>query len=289
MCFVGDVDSMDGLFFGNSPDFFSNFEIKNTRFINCRESFVDENDFYMVDMQNVVCTSCRYGFRFKRTSYKTSLHISSSWAENCGTPWYFNRAIYSSINACGADFCNGWDINNGYGTPYGSKSTEEGVYTFENCDMTVNACGAERSYGNGVFSIVAGRVVLNNPFAWNCKSTFNPNFEWYPNYGFGPVHTSQEYCNLTISNPRFEDWQNEYWAQNHPEKPQAQLVGFNYNRNVYPGHDYCMVFITSHRQTETPTSPIITGIGDKFKHCRAAFDMYTNPRFEGQVLSLIHI
>jgi hypothetical protein len=161
-------------------------------------------------------------FTFNSNNGKTSITMNNCYASSCGQAYDFVNTVYSVLNACGCDYSN-HPTQGGYGNP----ATAKGVYNFFICNMTMNGCGAEAAYGNGVINATSSQLTINNITSYSCRSTYVPDYATYTNYAVGPVQLGLSWNKITASNLYFLDWQNTAVNTSYPSKPVASVVAYN--------------------------------------------------------------
>jgi hypothetical protein len=148
--------------------------------------------------------------------------MNNCYASSCGQAYDFVNTVYSVLNSCGTDYAN-HPTEGGYGNP----ATAKGVYNFFLCNMTINGCGAEAAYGNGVIASISSELTINNITSYSCRSTFVPDYATYTNYAVGPVQLGLSWNNITATNLFFLDWQNTAVNTLYPAKPVASKIAYN--------------------------------------------------------------
>jgi hypothetical protein len=93
--------------------------------------------------------------------------------------------------------------------------------------MTINGCGAEAAYGNGVINATSSELTINNITSYSCRSEYVPDYTTYPNYAVGPVQLGLSWNSITASNLFFLDWQNTVVNISYPSKPVASKIAYN--------------------------------------------------------------
>lgn len=188
----------------------------------CYHSFVEDQGFFMTSFNNINAAQVENAFTFTSNNGKTSLTFNNCYASSCGQAYDFVNTVYSVINACGTDYAN--HPTEGQ---YGDPATAKGVYNFFLCNMTINGCGAEAAYGNGVINATSSELTINNITSYSCRSEFVPDYTTYPNYAVGPVQLGLSWNNITTSNLFFLDWQNTVVNVSYPTKPVASKIAYN--------------------------------------------------------------
>lgn len=209
------------------------FKVDNVFITDCVKGLYDYESLWMGQFNNVHLKNCEVGFSFANPIDKTSLIFNNCWCENCGTPYRFNRMNYSTLNGCGCDWCN-YETNNPYGKGYGREDSPYGLYHFELCKgITMNGCGSENSYGNGLIYLSAASLVVNGLVATNIKSKWMPYVDENPNVRVGDIFLASEKNKLVLNgycfNSRFE---NLVVKQAHPTHVQP-IIAYNYDEKVY--------------------------------------------------------
>ena len=231
------VASVDGIYFGDLTELTNNSSFSNVRVFNANKALNCAAGAFMTIFDQVSCHLCISAFDFSSVEAKTSLTFNSCWSENCGQAWDFQFTIYSVMNSCGADYANYTSTGNPYGVGFGSRSTIKGVYNFITSNMTINSCGAEYSYGDGVFKFNgACQITLNAPNQFGCSSEYVPNYASYGDVAVGPIQTevAGPVNLLQISSPRdMSGWTNPVVATTYPTKPISALLAFNYLDGTY--------------------------------------------------------
>jgi hypothetical protein len=188
----------------------------------CYHSFVEDQGFFMTSFNNINAAQVENAFTFTSNNGKTSITMNNCYASSCGQAYDFVNTVYSVLNACGTDYAN-HPTQGGYGNP----ATSKGVYNFFLCNMTINGCGAEAAYGNGVINSTSSELTINNITSYSCRSEFVPDYATYPNYAVGPVQLGLSWNNITSSNLFFLDWQNTVVNTTYPTKPVASKIAYN--------------------------------------------------------------
>lgn len=188
----------------------------------CYYAFVETNGFFMTSFNNINVAQCENCFVFDSSNGKTSLTFNNCYASSCGQAYRFVNTVYSVLNACGCDYSN--HPTEGV---YGDPATSRGVYDFFLCNMTINGCGAEAAYGNGVINATSSELTINNITSYSCRSEYVPDYTTYPNYAVGPVQLGLSWNNITATNLFFLDWQNTEVNTSYPSKPVASEIAYN--------------------------------------------------------------
>lgn len=217
----------------------------------CYYAFVETHGFFMTSFNNINVAECENCFVFDSANGKTSITMNNCYASSCGQAYRFVNTVYSVLNGCGADYAN-HPTEGGYG----DTATSRGVYDFFICNMTINGCGAEASYGNGVINATSSELTINNITSYSCRSEYVPDYATYPNYAVGPVQLGLSWNNITASNLFFLDWQNTVVNTSYPTKPVASKVAYN-KTSALPGS----VFI------HAGDASIFAGQGDIVNDC----------------------
>jgi hypothetical protein len=192
-------------------------------------SFVEDQGFFMTSFNNINAAQVENAFTFNSINGKTSITMNNCYASSCGQAYDFRNTVYSVLNACGCDYSN-HPTEGGYGDP----ATAKGVYNFFICNMTMNGCGAEAAYGNGVINSTSSELTINNITSYSCRSDYVPDYATYTNYAVGPVQLGLSWNNITASNLYFLDWQNGVVNNSYPSKPVASKIAYN-KTAVTPG------------------------------------------------------
>ena len=263
---VATTASVDGIYFGDLTELTNNSSFINIRVFNANRALNCAEGAFMTIFDQVSCHLCISAFDFSSSMAKTSLTFNSCWSENCGQAWDFQFTIYSVMNACGADYANYTSSGNPYGVGFGSRSTIKGVYNFITSNMTLNSCGAEYSYGDGVFKFNgACQIALNAPNQFGCSSEYVPNYASYGDVAVGPIQTevAGPVNLLQISSPRdMSGWTNPVVATTYPTKPISALLAFNYLDGTYGVRTDTPAVITS---ASGLSSDLIKGVAsDKY-------------------------
>lgn len=227
---------LDGTNFANGIAFKEHtyhFTLSNLLITNTLKGVYDYQSLWMGSLENVHIRNSNEGFSLARNNDKTSLNFKNCWCENCGTPYHFYRVNYSTLNGCGADFCN-YINNNPYLKGYGSEETNKGVYHFELCKgLTMNGCGSENCYGNGLIYLSATSLVVNGLVATNIKSKWTPYVDENPNVRCGDIFLSSEKNKLILNgycfNSRFENLKVKELYPDHVQP----IIAYNYDEKVY--------------------------------------------------------
>lgn len=188
----------------------------------CYYAFVETQGFFMTSFNNINVAQVENAFTFNSNNGKTSITMNNCYASSCGQAYEFVNTVYSVLNACGCDYSN-HPTQGGYGDP----ATAKGVYHFFICNMTINGCGAEAAYGNGVINAISSQLTINNITSYSCRSEFVPDYGTYPNYAVGPVQLGLSWNTITASNLYFLDWQNTVVNSTYPTKPVAEKIAYN--------------------------------------------------------------
>lgn len=188
----------------------------------CYYAFVEDQGFFMTSFNNINVAQVENAFTFNSNNGKTSITMNNCYASSCGQAYDFVNTVYSVLNACGCDYSN-HPTEGGYGNP----ATAKGVYNFFICNMTMNGCGAEAAYGNGVINATSSELTINNITSYSCRSEYVPDYTTYPNYAVGPVQLGLSWNNITASNLFFLDWQNTVVNVSYPTKPVASKIAYN--------------------------------------------------------------
>ena len=250
----GDTDNpIDGIVFShvNTP---SHLNFTSVDIVLLRQAFVETLGLFMTTFRDVNVASCQRGFIFDSLNGKTSLTFTSCYTSSTKfQPWEFAKVLYSSLHNCGSDADNASD-----------RATEKGVYHFFICDMTLNACGTEHSWGNGMVTVVSSSISIIQPTSLAGRSEFVPDYATYPEYAVGPIQTGTTGCVVNYSGGDMFDWQNTEVNTNYPTKPVADLIAYNYDEVIGGAKDYIMV--TVHGQSDAAGDKF-TGVGNHFKYC----------------------
>jgi hypothetical protein len=191
-------------------------------------AFVEDQGFFMTSFNNINVAQAVNAFTFTSNNGKTSTTLNNCYASSVGQAYDFTNTVYSVLNACGSDYANWGSVTpNPSGQGYGNAATAKGVYNFFVCNMTINGCGAEASYGNGVISATSSELTINNITSYSCRSTYLPDYATYTNYAVGPVQLGLGWNNITASNLYFLDWQNTLVNTSYPTKPVASKIAYN--------------------------------------------------------------
>lgn len=188
----------------------------------CLYAFKETQGFFMTSFNNVNVAQCENCFVFNSNNGKTSITLNNCYASSCGQAYEFVNTVYSVMNACGCDYSN-HPVEGQYGNPASAK----GVYHFFICNMTINGCGAEAAYGNGVINATSSKLTINNITSYSCRSEYVPDYITYPNYAVGPVQLGTSWNTITATNLFFLDWQNTVVNSTYPTKPVATLIAYN--------------------------------------------------------------
>lgn len=198
-------------------------------------SFVESQGFFMTSFNNINVAQAVNAFTFTSNNGKTSLTLNNCYASSVGQAYDFVNTVYSVLNACGSDYANWGSVTpNPSGQGYGNAATEKGIYNFFICNMTINGCGAEASYGNGVITSTSSELTINNITSYSCRSEFLPDYATYTGYAVGPVQLGLGWNNITATNLYFLDWQNTVVNASYPAKPVASKIAYN-KTSVTPG------------------------------------------------------
>jgi hypothetical protein len=191
-------------------------------------SFVESQGFFMTSFNNINVAQAVNAFTFTSNNGKTSTTLNNCYASSVGQAYDFVNCVYSVLNACGSDYANWGSVTpNPSGQGYGNAATAKGVYNFFLCNMTINGCGAEASYGNGVITSISSEMTINNITSYSCRSEYLPDYATYPDYAVGPVQLGLSWNNITATNLYFLDWQNTVVNTSYPTKPVASKIAYN--------------------------------------------------------------
>lgn len=281
----GDHSRLENLFIdacnlGNGIAFTKNtyhFNLSNLFINNCLKGLYDYESLWMGQFNNVHCKNCDVAFSFANNISKTSLKLSNCWCENCGQAYDFNRVDYSTLINCGADFCN-YITNSPYTIGYGSESDKRGVYNFVLCKgLTMNSCGAENCYGNGLIKLSATSLVVNGLVATNIKSRFQPSYGTYPKYKVGDILLTAEKNKLILNgycfNSRFE---NLYVKENREGETQP-IIAYNYSESTYGKQANKSVIVSG---LQDLGNVVFDGMGDFERDCVNLDSNLTNMNVE---------
>lgn len=224
ICLSGSVENgVNGITFGSGA---SLFKFDKIRIGKCKRAFnvLTKGSCWMGEFTNIQCTSCEEAYYFYDTKSKTTLTFRNCWAENCGTAYKFQNLTYSSLTGCGADYISYNDETNPYNTRHGSKDTKNGVYHFYNCkEITMNGCGCEYSYGQGMVYANNSYLTLNNLTCYFLKSEIVVTDTTYK---LGVlVTTGSEKCKIRINGAYIEGASFTHDG--------TYCVAFNYSTPVY--------------------------------------------------------
>lgn len=218
---TGDVTSTTAVRFSNlGANSHVNFTHLDINF--CLHSFVETQGFFMTSFNNINAAQVENAFTFNSNNGKTSITMNNCYASSCGQAYEFVKTVYSVLNACGCDYSN-HPTEGGYGDP----ATAKGVYHFFICNMTMNGCGAEAAYGNGVINATSSELTINNITSYSCRSEYVPDYATYPGYAVGPIQLGLSWNTITASNLYFLDWQNTTVNTLYPTKPVASKIAYN--------------------------------------------------------------
>jgi hypothetical protein len=212
---------------------------------------------------------------------KTSLAFRNCGIENCGNGFLIADAVYSSMTACFADYVNYPMPGNPYGVGFGSKASSYGIYHFNKCDITLDGCGTENSYGNGVINLGTdggNSIVINTMTAYLASSEYVPTTEWttYPNWAVGPIQTGSGPNSLQVNGGRW-NWSNTVVPVSFPTKPIASIVAFNFDAGGSPGRKNIMVNLSGTLLPSDNTFPF-AGNGNYYEFCRSAWN--NQPKYQ---------
>lgn len=240
------------------------FNVKNVLIRNCLKGLYDYQSLWMGQFNNIHCVNCEVGFSFANNNDKTSLILNNCWCENCGTPYRFYRVNYSTLNGCGCDWCN-YQTNNPYTKGYGKEDSQYGLYHFELCKgITMNGCGSENSYGNGLIYLSATSLVVNGLVATNIKSKWKPYFDENPKVRVGDIFLSSEKNKLVLNgycfNSRFE---NTYVKEIRPNETQP-IIAYNYDEKVYGKQSHKSVIVSC---LQDGGNVVFDGCGNYLRDC----------------------
>lgn len=231
----------------------------------CYHSFVEDQGFFMTSFNNINAAQVENAFTLTSNNGKTSLTFNNCYASSCGQAYDFVNTVYSVLNACGSDYANWGSVTpNPSGQGYGNAATSKGVYNFFLCNMTINGCGAEAAYGNGVINSTSSELTINNITSYSCRSEFVPDYTTYPQYAVGPVQLGLSWNNITATNLYFLDWQNTVVNTSYPTKPVSPKVAYN-KTAATPGQ----VFLSPAAFTD------FKGIGNIKRDCTFPAPTYT--------------
>jgi hypothetical protein len=263
----GVVASIDGITFSNAGAN-SHVNLNRVDIQYCKTAITESQGFFMSTFNDVNIGSCENGFSFISALGKTSLMFNSCYASSCGQAWDFVNTVYSTLNSCGTDYANGGAILTAItGGVYGDPTTVKGIYNFSVSSVVMNGCGAEGGYGNGVVAAAGSQITINNLTSSSCRSTYHPDYGTYPNYGVGPIQTGTGQSTIIITSPTITDWHNTVVDADHPTKPIASLVAFNYDADVSGATNQRMVTVFG------GGSGGFAGMGAYWKNCVAFDDM----------------
>jgi hypothetical protein len=229
----------------------------------CNYAFKETQGFFMTSFENINVAQCENCFVFNSNNGKTSITMNSCYASSCGQAYEFVNTVYSVLNSCGCDYSN-HPTQGGYGDPASAK----GVYHFFICNMTLNGCGAEAAYGNGVINAISSQLTINNITAYSCRSEFVPDYTTYPNYAVGPIQLGLSWNTITASNLFFLDWQNTVVNTSYPTKPVASKIAYN-KTSATPGQ----VFLSPGTRDD------FAGQGNIFGDCTYPAPTYTQTTY----------
>jgi len=283
---VATTASVDGIFFGNLNGICSNSALTSVDIRNANNCLYAGTGVFMMTFNQVNCANSVNAYNFSDISSKTSLTFNSCWAENCGQAWDFYAAYYTTLNSCGADYANytsgtGTAGPNPYGFGFGSQSTGKGVYHFVSSNVTLNTCGAEYSYGDGVFGFGGScTAVLNSPYQSNCSSEYVPDYVSYGDVAVGPIQADPagNINTLTINSPSLTGWTNPAVSTGHPTRPISQVLAYNYSEAIYGVKSGTRAFITASVYDD---ADIIKGIGAAY--CSSANEVANQNILPGRV------
>jgi hypothetical protein len=269
--------SLNGITFGTSIP--AKGSVKRVALNYLFNAMVDTVGIFLYEFENVQAVTSQFGFNFSSATQKTSLTFNNCYAANTGPAYLFNQTVYSVINSCAADNCN-WGTTGGnpYGYGFGNPDDIDGVYQFLQCSMTLNSCGAEGSYGNGVISTDSSYLVINSMWSYGCMSLYQPNYTAYPNYAVGPIQSTTSANSLTINSPINFSWSNTYVSG--LGKPIASVLAFNYDYAVF-GNSSTQALISG----SVNDSTAIAGDPSYTLFCKTVNQLYNNPSLGG-VISL---
>jgi len=269
--------SLNGITFGTSiPAKGSVKRVALNYFLN---AMVDTVGIFLYEFENVQAVSSGYGFNFNSANQKTSLTFNNCYAANTGPAYLFNQTDYSVMNSCAADNCNwGTTGSNPYGYGFGIPTDPNGVYQFLQSYMTLNSCGAEGSYGNGVISTSSSNLTINSMWSYGCMSLYQPNYTAYPSYAVGPIQTGTAANSITVNTPVNFAWSNTYVSS--LGKAIASVVAFNYDYATF-GTSSTQVFLAGSVNDTTA----FAGNPSYTLFCKTVNQLYNNPTLQG-VISL---
>jgi hypothetical protein len=275
--------TVDGIYFGDLGEMTNNSSFTNLIISSCNVAMHGRRSAFMCTFDQILCRQCVEGWKFSYPVFGTSLTFNSCWIENCGTGYQFNRVLYSTMNSCGADYVSYTSTGNPYGFGFGSRSTSRGIYDFESSTFTLNSCAAENSFGSGAVTIQGNCfLTINSLFVDTCSSTFVPNYGSFGNVAVGPIYVREIGAGsvVTINATRINSWSNPEVATNHPTRPIASLLAFNYLESTYGDlTGRTLAVITS--ATEL-TNDAIKGIAAS-KYCKTIDQLFRDPVFIGRV------
>ena len=243
----------------------SNCSISNCIIGSLRSGIKSHADCYMMLFDRIHIRGCKKsGFNFSSESDKTSLTFNSCWVDNSNVPWEFKSTVYTTLNSCGADFCNHESDNEEWETltvindlmePESANSNVEvkhhrGIYNFEACNVVLNSCAAENCFGKSIVYINGGNssAVINGLHGRKNKSTWEAPYNNYPNWASAPVMTGTEGATITMNASRVPEFENLYATAQ--SKPQAKLVGYNYSEGGNGIVDACRVVVTASQASD---------------------------------------
>ena len=267
--------TLSGITFGTSIP--AKGSVRNVAINYCLNAMVDTVGIFLYDFENVQAVSSGFGFNFGSANQKTSLTFNNCYAANTGPAYLFTQTVYSTLNSCAADNCNwGTQAGNPYGYGFGVPTDINGVYQFLQSNMTLNSCGAEGSYGNGVISTTSSYLVINSMWSYGCMSLYQPNYTAYPSYAVGPIQTGTAANSLSINAPVNFAWSNTYVSG--LGKSIASVVAFNYDYAVF-GASSTQVFIAGN----VTDSTAFAGDPSYVLFCRTVNQLYNSPTLRGVI------
>lgn len=260
--------SVDGIHLGGTTTVASNSSFRNLDIRNCNNCIKATKGVFMMTFEQINCANSVNAYNFSAAVAKTSLTFNSCWCENVGQAYEFNNTVYTTFNSCGADYANytsgtGTAGANPYGFGFGTQSGGKGVYDFTTSTITLNSCGAEYSYGDGIFTFQGScTATLNSPYQAGCSSEYTPPYGTYGDIAVGPIQCrpAGNMNTITINAPStgLASWTNPNVATNYPTRPISDLLAFNYVEGVYGVKTGTRAFITSAAGVQ---ADIIKGIG----------------------------
>lgn len=154
-----------GIYFGNVAQ----SEVENVNIANMYNATAAAG-CWMLSLKNVRGGSnLGASFDFSTTDEKTTLALENCYSEASQGGFTFNRARYSSMRACGADYTNsGGSPANPYGAGAKGTYTALGVcYNFVASTMAMDGCGAEVSFADFLVAQAGSFITLNGCYVAN--------------------------------------------------------------------------------------------------------------------------